>query len=222
MTRRRRSLPASGARATLRTPPWARSCKSSASAESARSELMPMVPPAAKIFRQRSRMAGWSLTAAPTRPILRRAMTPGSTWVHRSERLAFPGRAVDKPGGAEAAAPGAAPAGLHQKHLAPLALGGQEVAVGRVGGQVRQMGGGYPLGETQARPQRPPGCRRGGSGACNPRARRRRGRCGPGPGAGRPGPGPGRFRPGTRRRGWRRPRPRPGRRRPRREITARG
>ena len=45
--------------------------KSSASAESARSELMPMVPPAARIFRQRSLTAGWSLTAAPTRPILR-------------------------------------------------------------------------------------------------------------------------------------------------------
>ena len=36
-------------------------------------------------------------------------------------QAAFPGRAVDKPGGAEAAAPRAAPAGLHQKHLAPLA-----------------------------------------------------------------------------------------------------
>ena len=49
----------------------------------------------------------------------------------------LPGRAVDKPGGAEAAAPGAAPPGLHQEHLAPFALGGQDMTVGRVGGQFR-------------------------------------------------------------------------------------
>ncbi len=55
-------------------------------------------------------------------------------------KAALPGRAVDKAGGAEAAAPGAAPAGLHQEHLAPLALRGQEVAVGRAGGQFRPDG----------------------------------------------------------------------------------
>ena len=76
-------------------------------------------------------------------------MRPGSTWVHSSSKVAFPGRAVDKPGGAEAAAPGAAPAGLHQEHLAPFALGGQDMAVGRVGGQLRQVGGGHPLGEAR-------------------------------------------------------------------------
>ena len=102
---------------------------------------MPRVPPASRILRQSSLTAGWSETAAPTRPTLRLSMIPCLHLGPEVLQRAFPGRAVDEARGAEAAAPGAAPARLHQEHLAPFALGGQEVAVGRVGGQLRQMGG---------------------------------------------------------------------------------
>ncbi len=85
---------------------------------------MPRVPPAARIFRQRSLDGGVVAHRGAHQADLALGHDPRLDLGPQVRKVALPGRAVDKPGGAEAAAPGAAPAGLHQEHLAPLALRG--------------------------------------------------------------------------------------------------